>query len=52
MSLLDTIAQYLLDIETLTKADIDEIVASGKLAWWENQLNEEKKVETETPDAA
>ena len=52
ITLLDTIAQYLLDIETLTKADIDEIVKSGKLAWWENQLIEEKKVETESPDAA
>ncbi len=52
ITLLDTIAQYLLDIETLTKADIDEIVKSGKLAWWENQLTEEKKVETESPDAA
>jgi cell division protease FtsH len=33
-SLLDTIAQYLIDVETLTKADIDEIVNTGKLSWW------------------
>ncbi|MCF7933153.1 MAG: ATP-dependent zinc metalloprotease FtsH [Acholeplasmataceae bacterium] len=31
--LLDTIAGYLLDVETLTKADIDEIVETGKLSW-------------------
>ena len=34
--LLKTIAQYLLDVETLTKEDIDEIVASGKLARADN----------------
>ena len=33
-SLLDMIAQYLIDVETLTKSDIDEIVQTGKLSWW------------------
>ncbi|MGZ3139966.1 cell division protease FtsH [Candidatus Phytoplasma solani] len=33
--LLDTIASYLLEIETLNKKDIDEIVATNKIAWWE-----------------
>ncbi|MFA5560787.1 MAG: ATP-dependent zinc metalloprotease FtsH [Acholeplasmataceae bacterium] len=33
MDLLDKIANYLLSVETLTKADIDEIVSTGKLAW-------------------
>jgi cell division protease FtsH len=33
-TLLDTIAQYLIDVETLTKSDIDEIVLTGKLSWW------------------
>ncbi|WP_349401629.1 ATP-dependent zinc metalloprotease FtsH [Candidatus Phytoplasma solani] len=37
--LLDAIASYLLEIETLTKKDIDEIVATNKIGWWE----EEKK---------
>ena len=37
IDLLDAIANYLLEIETLTKADIDEILATNKLAWWENQ---------------
>ncbi|MBE0700491.1 MAG: cell division protein FtsH, partial [Acholeplasmataceae bacterium] len=32
--LLDSIASYLLEVETLTKADIDEIVETGKLSWW------------------
>ena len=31
--LLDTIATYLLQVETLTKADIDEIVETGELSW-------------------
>lgn len=35
--LLDNISKYLILVETLTKADIDEIVATGKLAWWEEQ---------------
>ena len=33
-ALLDMIAQYLIDVETLTKSDIDEIVQTGKLSWW------------------
>ena len=33
-SLLDLIANYLIEVETLTKADIDEIVETGKLSWW------------------
>lgn len=32
--LLELIAKYLIDVETLTKADIDEIVNTGKLSWW------------------
>ncbi len=32
--LLDLIAHYLVEVETLTKADIDEIVETGKLSWW------------------
>ena len=39
--LLDTIANYLLEIETLNKQDIEIIVKTGKLAWWE-----EKKIAT------
>jgi len=36
-TLLDTIAHYLIEIETLTKTDIDEIVATGKLLWWDEK---------------
>ncbi|MBN2300767.1 MAG: ATP-dependent zinc metalloprotease FtsH [Acholeplasmataceae bacterium] len=32
--LLDLIAHYLVEVETLTKADIDEIVETKKLSWW------------------
>lgn len=37
MLLLDTISNYLLEIETLTKVDIDEILETGRLSWWETQ---------------
>jgi cell division protease FtsH len=37
IDLLKNIAQHLLDIETLTKEDIYEIVDTGNLAWWENK---------------
>jgi len=53
ITLLDSIAEYLLNIETLTKADIDEIVETGKLSWWEKQqeTNASQEVE-ETPNAS
>lgn len=35
--LLDNIAKYLILAETLTKNDIEEITATGKLAWWDNR---------------
>lgn len=35
--LLDLIAHYLIEVETLTKADIDEIVSTGKLSWWNDK---------------
>ncbi|WP_162163871.1 ATP-dependent zinc metalloprotease FtsH [Acholeplasma hippikon] len=42
--LLDNIAKYLIRVETLTRNDIDEIVATGKLAWWDNQNPESTEV--------
>ena len=36
--LLKKIAHYLLEVETLTKEDIDEIVSTGKLNRWDNIL--------------
>jgi cell division protease FtsH len=45
--LLKTIAHYLLEVETLTKEDIDEIVETNKLSRWDDvlaeELNEEKQ---------
>lgn len=35
--LLDNIAKYLILVETLNKSDIEEITATGKLAWWDNR---------------
>jgi cell division protease FtsH len=35
--LLDLIAKYLIEVETLTKADIEEIVETGKLSWWQEK---------------
>ncbi|MCK5761610.1 MAG: AAA family ATPase, partial [Candidatus Izimaplasma sp.] len=37
IELLKLIAMYLLEVETLTKEDIYEIVESGKLSWWEKK---------------
>ena len=46
--LLDTIADYLIKVETLTKSDIDEIVETGKLAWYEKDIKDEIVVVEET----
>ena len=35
--LLDLIAKHLVEVETLTKEDIDELVNTGKLNWWEKK---------------
>lgn len=49
-TLLDTITNYLLEVETLNKQDIDEIVATGKLGWWEERkLKKEEPVKSENP---
>ncbi len=48
LDLLNTIAKYLLDVETLNKEDIDEIASTGKLSRWDDVLAEdldEKKPE-------
>lgn len=45
MLLLDTISNYLLEIETLTKVDIDEILETGRLSWWETQKALETQLE-------
>jgi cell division protease FtsH len=35
--LLDKIAHFLVEVETLTKADIEEIVNTGELSWWKEK---------------
>ena len=35
--LLDLIAHYLVEVETLTKSDIDDIVKNGKLSWYQEK---------------
>ena len=39
-NLLDLIAKHLVEVETLTKEDIDELVNTGKLNWWEKKKEE------------
>ena len=52
MDLLTVIAEYLLKVETLTKSDIDEIAATGKLAWYDEKhaVKVEEPVETLNTD--
>lgn len=49
IDLLDAIANYLLEVETLTKADIDEILETNKLSWWEKQKAEAKDTQKSEP---
>jgi cell division protease FtsH len=35
--LLNNIAHYLIEVETLNKSDIDEILSTGRLGWWEDR---------------
>lgn len=54
IDLLKTIAHYLLEVETLTKEDIDEIVETNKLSRWDDVLasdldkKEDKSVDKES----
>ncbi len=45
MKLVKLIAHYLLEIETLTKDEIYEIVETGKLKWWDTKQAEPKQEE-------
>ena len=51
--LLDLLAKHLVEIETLTKEDIDELVNNGRLNWWEKKkakmAEAVKPVEEEKP---
>ena len=35
--LLDLIAMHLVEIETLTREDIEDLVNTGQLTWWEKK---------------
>ena len=52
MDLLEIIAQLLLDVETLTREDIYEIVETKKLSWWEKKKAklEREKLARETEE--
>ena len=46
--LLDLIAKHLVEVETLTKEDIDELLNTGKLNWWEKKkakMAEDSKID-------
>ncbi|XMB86253.1 ATP-dependent zinc metalloprotease FtsH [Mycoplasmatota bacterium WC44] len=45
MTLVKRIAHYLLEVETLTKEEIYEIVESNNLKWWDEKLAKETKVD-------
>ena len=48
IELLTVIAEYLIKVETLTKSDIDEIAATGKLSWYEDKKKAEEEAQNET----
>jgi len=43
--LLDLLALHLVEIETLNKEDIDELVNTGQLSWWEKKKAKLKELE-------
>lgn len=51
IGLLKKIAHYLLEVETLTKEDIDEIVETNKLSRWDNVLAEELQEDQKPEDS-
>jgi cell division protease FtsH len=51
IGLLKRIAHYLLEVETLTKEDIDEIVETNKLSRWDDVLAEELHEEDKPEDS-
>ncbi len=49
--LLDAISHYLVQVETLSQSDIEEINETGKLLWWEDKQQPKADVKL-NPDAA
>ncbi|MFP4478572.1 MAG: ATP-dependent zinc metalloprotease FtsH [Candidatus Izemoplasmatales bacterium] len=50
LDLLKKIAHYLLEVETLTKEDIDEIVETGQLKRWDDIIEDDEKDIVDTDD--
>ena len=48
IDLLKRIASILLEVETLTREDILEIVDTGSLGWWEKKKTRQEKTKTES----
>ena len=46
-SLLDLIAKHLVEIETLTREDIEELVNTGRLNWWEKKKAKMAEIEAQ-----
>ena len=46
-SLLDLIAKHLIEVETLTREDIDDLLNTGQLTWWEKKKAKMAKEEQE-----
>ena len=50
--LLDLIAMHLVEIETLTREDIEELVNNGQLSWWEKKKAKMAAAELEAKQAS
>ena len=46
-ALLDLIAKHLIEVETLTREDIDDLLKTGQLTWWEKKKAKMAKEEQE-----
>jgi cell division protease FtsH len=46
-TLLDLIAKHLIEVETLTREDIDDLLKTGQLTWWEKKKAKMAKEEQE-----
>ncbi|ERJ12430.1 ATP-dependent zinc metalloprotease FtsH [Haloplasma contractile] len=50
LDLVKLIASTLVEVETLTKEDIDELVDNGKISWWEEKKAREKEEEAKVKE--
>ena len=52
ITLLNTIAEYLIKVETLTKVDIEEIEKTGKLEWYEEKQRAKEESSNEASETS